>query len=61
MAVIQVTMLLMSSLLLMAGSGHSQSVVSQEDEDRAIDMISQLIRDLERRPPPGQPPRVNNV
>ena len=59
MAVVQ--FLVSTLLLLMAGSGHCQSIVSQADEDRAIGMVRQLIRDLSRPPPPGQPRRVNNV
>jgi predicted neutral ceramidase superfamily lipid hydrolase len=62
MAVVQMAVFLVSSLLLlMAGSGHAQNVVSQADEDRAIDAIRQLIRNLERPPQAGQPRRVNNV
>ena len=66
MAVLQVAVFLVSCLLLMTGSGHSQDLVSQADEDRAIDRIQQLIQDLETEtppppPPPGQRPRVINV
>ena len=57
MAVLQVAAFLVCSLLLMAGSGHSQNVVSQADEDRAINMTRQMIQTLAGE----QPPRVINV
>ncbi len=57
MAVLQVAVFLVSSLLLMAGSGNSQNIVSLADEDRAIGMIRQMIQDLEEQQRPG----LNNV
>ena len=57
MAVLQVATLLVCSLLLMAGSGYSQNIVSRADEDRAINMTRQMIQTLAEE----QPPRVENV
>ena len=56
MAGLQVSVLVVS-LLLMASCGYSQIVVSQADEEGAINMIRGLIRDLGRQ----QPQRINNV
>ena len=55
-AVQMLVLLLLSILLLVAGSGQAASV-NQADEDRAIGMIRQLITNLEQE----QPPRIINV
>ena len=47
---------LFSFVLLMAGFCHS-AVVEEADENRAIDMVTQMMRNLTRE----NPRRINNV
>ena len=57
MAAFQMLLLLCGIALLSAGSSFGQTIVSQDDEDRAINATRELVQRLEQE----MPTRIRNV